>query len=161
MRYAPLYIHSFPVCPPKRNLEAMALNKQYRRYEDITNVPDRLRWCRLSRGMTQREAAERLGMSLHAYKNIEAGITKKIPEETVERLARFYDLPAGDLTDEFMQFQQDGQARRIRTYRKSLGLGKKPFARKLGIPIRSLQEWENERKAVSYKCWERYFKGRA
>ena len=161
MRYAPLYIHSFPVCPPKRNLEAMALNKQYRRYEEIPNVPDRLRWCRLSRGMTQKEAADKMGVSLHTYKNIELGITKQISKETVERLARFYDLPAGDLTDEFMQFLQDGQAHRIRTYRRTLGLGKKPFARKLGIPIRSLQEWENERKAVSYKCWERYFKGRA
>lgn len=79
----------------------------------------------------------------------------------MERLARFYDLPAGDLTDEFMQFLQEGQANRIRTYRRTLGLGKKPFARKLGIPIRSLQEWESEKKGISYKCWERYFKGRA
>lgn len=75
MRYAPLYIHSFPVCTPRKILEATALNKQYRRYEDITNVPDRLRWCRLSRGMTQKEAAGEMGLSLHTYKNIETGIT--------------------------------------------------------------------------------------
>ena len=78
------------MCTPKKSLEATATNRQYHRYEDITDVPDRLRWCRLSRGMTQKEAAG-----------------------------------------------------------------------EMGIPIRSLQEWENERKAVSYKCWERYFKGRA
>jgi transcriptional regulator with XRE-family HTH domain len=149
------------LCAPRKILEATALNKQYHRYEDIANVPDRLRWCRHSRGMTQREVAGKLGLALHTYKNIEAGITKQIPEETVERLARYYNVPVVDLTDEFGCFLLDGQAKRIRAYRESFGLGKKPFARKMGIPIRSLQEWENERKAISYKCWERYFKGRA
>ena len=78
-----------------------------------------------------------------------------------ERLARVYDVPVTDLLDEFNNFLYDGQANRIRTYRESLKLGKKPFARKMGIPIRSLQEWESERKVISLKCWERYFKGRA
>ena len=110
--------------------------------------------------MTQRDVAQKLGMSLNVYKSIEAGITKQIPEETVEHLARYYNVPVADLTDEFRQFLLDGQANRIRSYRESLGMGKKTFARKMGIPIRSLQEWENERKVISYKSWERYFKGR-
>ena len=86
---------------------------------------------------------------------------RQIPEETVERLARYYNVPAADLTDEFGQFLLDGQADRIRAYRKSLGLGQKSFAGMMGIPISNLQAWETGRKTISRKCWERHFKGRA
>ena len=66
-----------------------------------------------------------------------------------------------DLLDEFNRFHYDGQAARIRAYRDSLGMEKKEFARMLGITPRCLEEWESGRKAISLKCWERYFKGRA
>ena len=161
MRYAPLYIHSFPVCTPRKILEATELNKQYRRYEDITNVPDRLRWCRHSKGLMQVEVADKVGMSHSVYKAIEEGFTQHIEPEKVERLAQFYGVPITDFLDEFNHFLYDGQAVRIRAYRESSGLGKKPFARKMGIPIRCLQEWESGRKVISIKCWERHFKGRA
>ena len=39
--------------------------------------------------------------------------------------------------------------------------GKKPVCRFTGIPQSSLREWESGRKAISYPCWEKYFKGRA
>lgn len=47
VRYVPLYIHSFPLSAPGK----------LRRpgwYEDIDNIPDRLRWRRHSRGLTQK-----------------------------------------------------------------------------------------------------------
>ena len=33
------------------------------------------------------------------------------------------------------------------------------FAQAFHIPEASLQNWEEERKKLSYKSWERYFKG--
>ena len=161
MRYAPLFIHSFVLCAPRRILEATQFNQRYRRYEEIQNVPDRLRWCRHSRGLTQSEVACKVGMSISVYKDIEEGITQQIPKEAVDSLALLYGLPPTDFTDEFNQFLYDGQANRIRAYRQSLGLRKKTFAREKGIPIRSLQGWESGSKTISYKSWERYFKGRA
>ena len=100
-------------------------------------------------------------MTLSVYKAIEEGATQHIPKETAERLAQFYNVPVTEFLDEFNRFLYDGQASRIRAYRESLGLEKKPFARQTGIPIRSLQAWESKRKVISLKCWERYFKGRA
>ena len=161
VRYAPLYIHSFVLCTPRKILEATRLNQRFRRYEEIESVPDRLRWCRYSKGLLQTEVAEKVGMSLSAYKAIEEGVTQHMELEKAERLARFYEVPVTDFLDEFNRFLYDGQADRIQEYRASLGLGKKTFARKAGIPIRSLQEWESGRKVISRKSWERYFQGKA
>ena len=108
----------------------------------------------------QTDAAEIAGVTRAVYIDIECGTTQHIPLEMVQRLAEFYDVPVIDFLDEFNRFLYDGQGKRIRVYRESLGLGKKAFARKLGIPIRCLQEWENDRKVISKKSWERYFKGR-
>ena len=161
VRYAPLYIHSFVLCAPRKILEATQFNQRYRRYEEIDNVPDRLRWCRHSKGLMQVEVADKVGMTHSVYKAIEEGFTQHIEPEKVDRLAQFYGVPVTDFLDEFNHFLYDGQAVRIRAYRESFGMGKKPFARKMGIPVRCLQEWESGRKVIGIKCWERHFKGRA
>jgi len=109
----------------------------------------------------QVEVADKVGMTHSVYKAIEEGFTQHIDPEKVERLAQFYGVPVTDFLDEFNRFLYDGQANRIRAYRESMGLGKKPFAREMGIPIRSLQGWESGRKIVSRKSWEKYFRGRA
>ncbi len=161
VRYAPLYIHSFVLCAPRKILEATQFNQRYRRYEEIDNVPDRLRWCRHSKGLMQVEVADKVGMTHSVYKAIEEGFTQHVEPDKVDRLAQFYGVPVTDFLDEFNHFLYDGQAVRIRAYRESFGMGKKPFARKMGIPVRCLQEWESGRKVISIKCWERHFKGRA
>ena len=160
VRYAPLYIHSFVLCAPRKILEATQFNQRYRRYEDIQNVPDRLRWLRHSRGLIQTEVAEKIGMSRHTYMNIEEGVTRQVPKEMRDRLAQFYGVPAMDFIDEFTQFIEDGQAVRIRTIRTQTGLSRRAYAEQMGIPVRSLEVWENEKKAISYKSWEKYFKRR-
>ncbi len=149
------------MCAPRKLLEAQQFNRKYHRYEDIDNVPDRLRWCRHSRGMMQVEVAAIAGVSRASYIDIECGITQHIPASMMEKLADFYGVPITDFMDEFNRFLYDGQANRIRAYRKSMRLGKKPFARATGIPIRCLLEWEAERKQISQKSWEKYFMGKA
>ena len=161
VRYAPLYIHSFVLCAPRKILEATRINQRYHRYEEIDNVPDRLRWCRHSKGLMQVEVADRVGMTQSVYKAIEEGYTQHMEPENAERLAQLYEVPVTDFLDAFNRFLYDGQGSRIRGYRESLGLGKKPFAREMGIPIRCLQEWESGRKTISYKSWEKYFQGKA
>lgn len=148
VRYAPLYIHQFRI---------VKIRSDYQSYEKIPNVPDRLRWCRQSKGLLQTEMAERVGLTYNAYKNLEAGTMQHIPQDTAQRLAELYDIPVADLLDAYNQFLYDGQTARIRAYRESLALGKKPFARQMGIPIRSLQAWESGTKTLSRQSWEKYF----
>lgn len=160
MRYAPLYVHSFILFAPRKILEATQFNQEYQRYEEIQNVPDRLRWCRHSKGLMQGDVAKLVGISRNVYVAIECGTTKQIPGEMVCKLADFYGVSVEDFLDDYNRFLSDGQANRIREYREATGLNKKAFAREKGIPIRSLLEWESGRKTVSRGSWGRYFKGK-
>ena len=111
--------------------------------------------------MRQSEAAEIAGVKRSVYIDIECGTTRHIPMNMAEKLAEFYEVPVGDFMDEFDQFLLDGQANRIRAYREKTHMGRKTFSRFSGIPLSSLRDWENERKTISRKSWEKYFKGRA
>lgn len=157
MRYLPLYIHRFPLCAPRRLQEAQQLHRRYRKYEEIDNVPDRLRWLRYSKGLTQSEVAQRMGITRVMYGNIESGITQHIPAELVDKLAAFYQVPQSDFPDAFRQFLSDGQAQCIRAYRDSLGMSQKQFARYANIPLTSLRAWESGQKIISRQSWEKYF----
>lgn len=160
VRYAPLYIHRFPLCAPRKILEATGLSRQYHRYEQVQTVPDRLRWLRHSRGLMQKEVAAKIGMSYHVYKAIEEGTTRRFGKGMRERLAGFFGVPASDFEDEFNRFCEDGQGSRIQAWRSQTGLNRQAFAERYGIPLQRLEAWENEKRAVTYKSWEKYFKGR-
>lgn len=159
--YSPLFLHSFVLCAPRRILDATRFNQRCRRYEEIDNVPDRLQWCRHSKGLMQSEVAAFAGMSESMYRYLEKGQAQYVPAQVADRLAQLYQVPVSDFLDEFSRFLYDGQADRIRRYRERLGMEKRQFAEEMGIPIRSLQEWEKETKTISLKCWERHFKGKA
>ena len=81
-----------------------------------------------------------------------------IPRRKTACLAQFYGVPKKDFIDDYNRFLLDGQAKLNLAYREKLGMGRKTFARHTGIPLSSLRYWENEKKVVSRKAWERYFK---
>ena len=156
MRYAPLLIHHFALCAPRKILDATQFQQRYHRYEEIENVPDRLRWHRYIKGWMQKDVAQKIGISKRAYSNLENGNVRYISKETADRLSELYNVPATNFLDEYSRFLYDGQAVRIRAYRASIGMNK----RELGVPIRCLQTWENEQKIISRKSWEYYFKNK-
>lgn len=156
-----MYIHTFKLCGMRKVLEVTRFQKQYGTYEEIHDVWEKLRWFRYNSALTQYEVAQRLGITKAIYCDMENGVTKRMPMELADKLAELYDVPKTVFLDAFNQFLCDGQAKRIRAYRESFGLGRKTFARQMGIPIRSLRDWESEKKAISRKCWEQYFEGRA
>lgn len=157
-RHALLYIHTFRLIAPRKLLEAQLFNKQYHSYEDIDNIPDRLRFCRHRLGLMQKEVARMAGITRNTYINLETGNLNSFNKVTADKLATLFEIPVYDLLDGYNRFLWDGQARQIQDYRQSFGLGQTPFARQMGIPIRSLQAWESGRKVVSLKSWEKYFK---
>ncbi len=99
---------------PSEDLEVSQFNQRYRRYEEIDNVPVRLRWCRHNRGLMQVEVADKVGMTYSVYEAIEEGVSQHIEPEKVDRLVQFYGVPVTDFLDEFNHFPYDGQATRIR-----------------------------------------------
>ena len=104
VRYAPMYIHSFRPIAPRKILEAQLFNQQYQNYEDIPNVPDRLRWCRHHMGLMQKKVAELIGISRGHYIDFEVGYVDYYPKEIVDKLAELYGVPVDDLLDDYNRF---------------------------------------------------------
>ena len=156
--YAPLCVISFRVSSPHRLQDAQQLLRKYRSYDEITFVPDRLRWQRHRLGMMQKEVAHRVGITRAVYFGMEDGTVDCWQIETVDKLSKLFSIPLTDLLDEYNRFLYEGQGKSIETLRKESGLGKKAFARSLGISHNLLREWEQEAKCVSKNSWERYFK---
>jgi DNA-binding XRE family transcriptional regulator len=154
-----MYIHSFRLIAPHKLLEAQLFNQRYHSYEEIKEVPDRLRWCRHHMGLMQKEVAAQIGVNRGYYVRLEAGDLEYYPKEIVDKLAAFYLVPVDDLLDDYNRFLYYGQGRLIQKHRQSLELKKKPYARLMKIGIRSLQKWESNSKQISKKSWEKYFKG--
>ena len=157
-KHSPLFVLSFRLMAPRKLLEAQLFNKQYHSYEDIDNIPDRLRFCRHKLGLMQKEVAQIVGIARSTYINLETDNYNRFDKTVADKLAKLYNIPAYDLLDDYNRFLSCGQGKLIREYRESLNLGKRPFARHIGVDVNMLRLWENEQKQVSHKSWEKYFK---
>ena len=160
MRYAPLYIATFPLNAPRKQLEAQQFQNKWGSYDRIPTVPDRLRWLRHSRGLMQKEVAEIAGVSRGVYIDLETGVAKQMPAGAADKLAQFYGIPAADLLDEFNRFLLSDPASQLLKYRTQAGLTREAFAQQLGTSVRNLEMWEKGKRTISYKSWERCFKWR-
>ena len=133
---------------PRKLLEAQLFNKQYHSYEDIDNIPDRLRFCRHKLGLMQKEVARIAGISRSTYINLETGKFNGFDKNVADKLSKLFNIPVYDILDDYNRFLSCGQGKLIREYRESLNLGKRPFARLIGVDANMLRLWENE--PVSY-----------
>ena len=158
VQYAPLCIHTFRLIAPRKLREAQQFNQQYHSYEEIQNVPDRLRWCRHHMGLMQKEVAEQIGISRGHYIDYEVGYVDYYPKEVVDRLADFYHIPVEDLLDEYNLFLYKGQGKMLKECREKMGLKKKPFARMLHVDPNTYRNWESDKKRMFRITWEKYFR---
>ena len=106
----------------------------------------------------QKEVAQRVGITRAVYFGMEDGTVDYWQPEMVDRLSKLFSVPLTDLLDEYNRFLYEGQGKSIKALRKKSGLGKKAFAKHLGISHSLLREWEQETKCVSKKSWEKYFR---
>lgn len=95
--YAILYVHSFQLRAPRKQLDAYRFMARYYCYEEIPNVPDRLRWLRHTHGLMQKEIARIVGIHFRTYSDLETGATRRIPPSVADALATYYQIPVTDL----------------------------------------------------------------
>ena len=93
-RFAPCYIHRFPLIPPPKVDKTW---EEYPSYEAIQTVPHRLRWLRHSLGLTQRQVAQEVGVGVTLYVHLEAGECDRISAPVADKLAALYRVPEEDL----------------------------------------------------------------
>ncbi len=104
-------------------------------------------------GLTQKEMVELVGVSRSVYLNLETGAVDCCSREIADALAAAIGITVDELLDDYNRFFYHG-----RSCREELGMGKKLFARFLGVSDSSIREWEAERKQISRKSWDRYLK---
>lgn len=158
MRYRPLFVQTFKLYSPRKREDAEKLNFKYKSYEEITDIHDRMRWCRHSSGLMQKEVAAHIGIPESQYTDYETGYAVCIPKETADRLAALYNIPVDDLLDDYNRFLYYGQRQALLSHRQKLNLKKKPYARMLDVEPNLYRMWEAEKKQVSRKSWEKYLK---
>lgn len=158
VRYAPLCIQSFKFIAPRKLQEAQLFNKKYRKYEEIKNIHERLRWCRHHRGLMQKEVAEKLGISKKAYTSMENGKVIHYEKHLVDKLSELYQIPVKELLDDYAYFLYCGQGKVLREYREKNHLERSELADMMGVRTHHITMWENEEIVISKKAWERCFK---
>lgn len=158
VKYAPLCIQSFKFIAPHKLLEAQMFNKKYRKYEEIENIHERLRWCRHHKGLMQKEVAEKLGISRKAYTSMENGNVIHYEKHIVDKLSEIYQIPVKELLDDYAYFLYRGQGKVLQAYREKHGLERQELAEQLGVKTYYISLWETEKREISKKIWERYFK---
>lgn len=126
-------------------------------YSSLQSVPDRIRWLRLQRRITQKEAAERVGVGRATYVDYETGTIERFDPAVIRRIAELYEVPVTDLLDRYNAFLMSGQGEQIQQWRISLGMNYKEMGEYLGVATSNVISWEREEKIMTKKLYERCF----
>lgn len=153
--YSPLYIHSFRLVQPHTLVEAEKFNLRYSDPSQIDNTPDKLRWYRYQKGLLQRDVAEYVGMDRSTYSSYEEMGRDYYPIDHMRKLAELFEVPLGALLDEYNLFLYNGQGKQIKAMRAARKMTQAEYARRLGVPIGNLKQWEIDRVKIFKSTWER------
>ena len=108
----PLYILQVPLAGPHTTSEAQAFFHMYHSYSEITNPSDRMRWCRYSLGLLQKDVAAMVGMEEWLYRDLESGaFHRSFTPELADKLAALYGIPVEDILDDYTLFLHRGRRR--------------------------------------------------
>ncbi len=156
--YAPMYVHGFKVVQSRKALEAGRFLAENPEFEKIKSTADKLKWCRHSLGLMQKEVAEYAGIYRSTYASYEEIGRDYYPIEIIQKIAGLFGVDVADLLDEYNSFLYRGQGKQIREHRKMRKMTQTEFAKMLDVPVGTLKEWERDRIFMSKKSWERLVK---
>jgi len=157
VRYAPLYIHSFPFLRPHFLAEAEKVNIGSDDPVNFITIADKLRYYRHRNGLLQREVADYAQIERTTYSAYEEDGRDYYPIDTLESIAEFLEVSVADLLDDYNTFLYDGQARQIKTLRGKMKMTQAEFAAHFGITKEQIKKWEQEKARMTKKFWERIF----
>lgn len=156
--YSPLYVHKFRPILAFRTEDTTQLNSRYKRQSGIYNVFDKMKWCRLDKGLMQKDVAKMIGTTRSYYQALESGKIEQFNLPLVERLSKVYEVSVDELLDDYNKFIHYEQGKKIFQYREKMNLGRQSFADFIGTDFKSIRDWEEEVRPISKHAWEKYFK---
>ena len=68
-------------------------------------------------------------------------------------LSELFFIPVTDLLDEYNLFLYNGQGEQIKKMRETRNMSQREFARRLGVPYGTLQQWEQNRVQMFKSAW--------
>lgn len=121
----------------------------YHSYSEITNPSDRMRWCRYSLGLLQKDVAAMVGMEEWLYRDLESGaFHRSFTPELADKLAALYGIPVEDILDDYTLFLHRGGG-----YREAKGWNRQQLADHAKVSRTSIRCWESGQKTISQKCF--------
>ena len=126
-------------------------------YHVLQSIPDRIRWLRLQKGLTQQEAADFLCVGRSTYIDYEIGTIERFDLHVIHRMSEFYQVPMDDLLDKYNAFLMTGQGEQMKRWRMNLGYSCKAMGKYLGVATSNIIAWEKEEKIMTKKLWQRCF----
>ncbi|MEZ3454749.1 MAG: transcriptional regulator [Oscillospiraceae bacterium] len=155
MVYAPLYIHSFRFLTSfhLRNAQDFIFANPDPRTLDT--VSDKLKWYRFQNGLQQSDMAKIMEVDRKTYSRYEENVLDAYPLDKLEKAAVYYEIDITELLDKYNLFLYRGQGAQIKGLRKSLGLTQSELAKRLGVSIQKVKNWEREKVRVSRGTFEK------
>lgn len=139
---------------PRTTVEAQAFYRMYHSYADIPNPSDRMRWCRYSLGLLQKDVAAMVGMEEWLYRDLESGaFHRSFTPELADKLAALYGIPVEDILDDYTLFLHRGGGDFLRRYREAKGWSRQQLADHAKVSRTSIRCWESRQKTISQKCF--------
>ena len=139
---------------PRTTVEAQAFYRMYHSYADIPNPWDRLRWCRYSLGLLQKDIAAMVGMEEWLYQGLESGaFHRSFTPELADKLAALYGIPVEDILDDYILFLHRSGGDFLRRYREAKGWSRQQLADHAKVGRTSIRCWENGQKTISQRCF--------
>ena len=158
VKFAPLFICSFPLLAPHHLLDAEKFNLRFSDPAEITEIADKLRWYRYKKALLQREVADYIGVDRNTYIHYEEHGRDYYPVESMKKLAALFDVSVTELLDDYNMFLYRDQGKQIREKRQALSMTQREYADVLGVPVSNLKRWEQNKVRIFKSTWERHFR---
>lgn len=80
---------------------------------------------------------------------------RECPLELLKKAAKIFDVEVTDLLDDYNLFLFRGQGAQVRAIRKEMGLTQREFAKRMGVCVGTIKEWESEQTRVLRNVFEK------
>lgn len=123
--------------------------------EKLPHVADKLKWYRYKNMLLQKEVAEYAGIDRTTYIHYESEAHDYYPADKLEKIAELFGIDITDLLDDYNRFVYEGQGRKIRKIRKSMGLTQYQFGKLYGLSAGTVKRWESNQVTIFKSTWKK------
>ena len=154
--FAPLYIHSFPFVIPKNRANICKFQEQYPNPELIDHTGMKIRYYRYQKDLHQKDLADYVGFTRPAMVYYESTERDYYEIDILKKFSEILEVELEDLLDDYNMFLYQGQAARLKEFRKENHLTQKQLAKFLGVDVTKIKGWEQSRVRMSKASYNKF-----